>query len=99
MKEAVPNNIMKDHYHFIGIGGVGMGAFASLMLAKGHKVSGSDIKEGPLFLQLKEKGAQVFLGHDSKNVQRPDFVVYSSAVKPDNPEMVAAKDQRKIGRA
>jgi UDP-N-acetylmuramate--alanine ligase len=85
---------MKDHYHFIGVGGVGMGALASLMMAKGYKVSGSDLKESPLFLNLKEAGAQVFLGHDRENLRRPDYVVYSSAVREDNPEMMAAKDQK-----
>jgi len=85
---------MKQHYHFIGIGGVGMGALASLMLAKGYKVSGSDLKESQLFLQLKEQGAQVFLGHRPENIKNPDFVVYSSAVKANNPEVVAAKDQK-----
>lgn len=84
---------MKEHYHFIGIGGIGMGALASLMIAKGYKVSGSDLKESQLFLQLKEQGAQVFIGHAYKNVQHPHYVVYSSAVKSDNLEMVAANDQ------
>ncbi|MDP2654031.1 MAG: UDP-N-acetylmuramate--L-alanine ligase [Candidatus Omnitrophota bacterium] len=81
------------HYHFIGIGGIGMGALASLVLAKGHRVSGSDLKESQLFLELRHRGAAVFLGHAYENVGQPDFVVYSSAVGEDNPEMKAARDK------
>lgn len=77
-------------YHFIGIGGMGMGNLALLMLAKGFQVSGSDQKESELTRQLREKGAVIFIGHDIRNVEGADCVVYSSAIKADNPEMFQA---------
>jgi len=85
---------MKKHYHLIGIGGIGMGTLASLLLAKGQGVSGSDIKENKVTLQLREKGATIFIGHDSSHVADADFVVFSSAIKADNPEMLAAVNKR-----
>jgi len=70
-----------------------MGAIALLLVGKGEKVSGSDLKESPLTLRLRESGAQVFLEHDAKHVQHPDFVIYSSAIDENNPELVAAKQK------
>lgn len=79
------------HFHFIGIGGVGMGALASLMLAKGYRVSGSDLKESLITTQLKLLGAQIFIGHNEQSIGDCDYVIYSSAIRDDNPEVVAAK--------
>ena len=92
---------MNQSYHFIGIGGIGMGALASLLLGKGCKVSGSDLKETELTRQLREQGAQIFIGHDSKSVGEADCVVFSSAIREDNPElnMAESKDVRIIRRA
>ena len=87
-----PRKVYK-HYHFIGIGGMGMGNLALLMLAKGYQVSGSDLKESDLTRQLSEKGARVYIGHDIRNIGSADCVVYSSAVKMDNPEMFHAHSQ------
>lgn len=70
-----------------------MGALASLMLEKGHRVSGSDLKENQLTLQLQEKGARVFLGHEAKNIEGADFIIYSSAIPLNNPEMVASREK------
>ncbi len=78
----------KKHYHFIGIGGVGMGTLASLLLAKGHKISGSDLKDSELTTQLRKNGAVISIGHHASNVQEPDHVVYSSAIPMTNPEMM-----------
>jgi UDP-N-acetylmuramate--alanine ligase len=78
----------KKHYHLIGIGGIGVGTLASLLLAKGHKVSGSDVKESELTTQLRKKGAEIFIGHHASNVKDPDYVVYSSAIRMANPEMM-----------
>lgn len=78
----------KKHYHLIGIGGIGVGTLASLLLAKGHKVSGSDIKDNELTMQLRKKGATISIGHHASNVQNPDYVVYSSAIRMTNPEMI-----------
>ncbi|HOW34810.1 MAG TPA: UDP-N-acetylmuramate--L-alanine ligase [Candidatus Omnitrophota bacterium] len=86
---------MNKHYHFIGIGGVGMGTIASLLIAKGYRVSGSDLKESDFTAKLREQKAKISIGHDAKNIESPDFVVYSSAVSRDNPERVAA-EQKKI---
>jgi len=76
------------HYHFIGIGGIGMGTLASLLLDKGYKVSGSDLKDNELTSQLRKNGALVSIGHHASNVQSPDYVVYSSAIRVTNPEMI-----------
>ncbi len=83
---------MKNHYHFIGIGGIGMGAIASLLLSKGLKVSGSDIKENQMIEQLRSQGARITIGHEASSIDGADCVVYSSAVKKNNPEFVAAQD-------
>src|SRR3989338_10852715 len=84
---------MKEHYHFIGIGGSGMGPLASLMLAKGYRVSGSDMKDNPTIAKLKDQGAHIIIGHNAKNITDPQYVVYSSAITPENPEMVEAKSK------
>ena len=71
-------------YHFIGIGGMGMGNLALLMLAKGYTVSGSDVKEGDLTRQLREKGARIVIGHHIRNIEDAQCVVYSSAISASN---------------
>lgn len=81
---------MGKHYHLIGIGGIGMGALASLLLDKGHKVSGSDVKENELTNHLKKKGAKIFNAHHVENIKGADYVVYSSAIRVTNPEMIEA---------
>ena len=80
--------------HFVGIGGVGMGGIAEVMLNLGYQVSGSDLQENAVTRRLAEQGASVNLGHGAENVTDCDVVVISSAVKPDNPEVVAAQEQR-----
>src|SRR3989338_6029309 len=79
------------HYHFIGIGGIGMGALASLLLDKGYRVSGSDLADNKMTKRLKVKGAKIFIGHEAKNIQGADFIIYSSAVKETNVELMAAQ--------
>jgi len=80
----------KQHYHLIGIGGIGMGTIASLLLDKGYKVSGSDVKENQMIHHLLKKGAAITIGHNSENVAHADIVVYSSAIKESNCELAAA---------
>ncbi len=80
-------------YHFIGIGGIGMGTLASLLLRKGCVVSGSDIRENSMTLRLQKEGAYIFLGHKATNIQEADCVVYSSAIALNNPEMRKAKEK------
>lgn len=74
-------------FHFIGIGGIGMSGIARLLLRYGYGVSGSDVKESAITRELIAAGARVEIGHDAAHVGTADIVVYSSAVKPDNPEM------------
>jgi len=90
------SNIMDSeqikHVHFIGIGGSSMSGLAEILLSKGYKVSGSDIKSSKATQKLESKGAQVFVGHKSENIANPDLVVYTVAVKEDNSEMVRAHE-------
>jgi UDP-N-acetylmuramate--alanine ligase len=81
------------HYHLIGIGGIGMAALGSLLLAKGHTVSGSDLKNNELIAQLQKKGALITIGHDASNVKNPTHVIYSSAVRVNNPELIEAESR------
>ncbi len=84
---------MKDrkHVHFVGIGGVGMSAVARVLLAMGVSVSGSDLRTNSTLDKLNALGARVALGHASDNIKGADAVVISSAIPPDNPEVVAAQ--------
>jgi UDP-N-acetylmuramate--alanine ligase len=82
---------MKKYYHFIGIGGIGMSGIAQLLLKSGSKVSGSDLKENRITKELEKLGGRIFFGHDAHNVTDQDVVVYSSAISPDNPEVLQAK--------
>ncbi len=77
--------------HIIGIGGIGMSAIAELLAAKGFAVQGSDQKDSANVQRLREKGIRVFIGHDSVNLVGARFVVISSAIKDNNPELVAAR--------
>ena len=86
---------MNKRYHFIGIGGIGMGGLASLLMDKGCTVSGSDLRSNEMTERLKNRGANIAFGHDRKNVGDADFVVYSSAVPQDNSELLEAA-KRKI---
>ena len=77
--------------HFIGIGGIGMSAIAEVMVTLGHKVQGSDIADNYNVARLRKHGIDVMIGHDAKNLKEAAVVVISSAVKPDNPELIAAR--------
>ncbi|MDD5252287.1 MAG: UDP-N-acetylmuramate--L-alanine ligase [Candidatus Omnitrophota bacterium] len=82
---------MKEYYHFIGIGGIGMSGVAHLLLKAGFSVSGSDLKENRVTEELKRLGAKIFIGHRLENICGQSAVVYSSAIKEDNPEIRQAK--------
>lgn len=82
------------HIHFVGIGGAGMGGIAEVLLTEGYQVSGSDLSDNGVTKRLQKLGAQVFKGHQSEYVQGADVVVRSTAVKDDNPEIIAARQQR-----
>jgi UDP-N-acetylmuramate--alanine ligase len=79
------------HLHFIGIGGSGMSGIAEVLLNLGYSVSGSDLSDSATVKRLKSLGAKVLTGHAASNIVGADVVVISSAVKADNPEVVAAK--------
>ena len=80
--------------HFIGIGGIGMSGIAEIMLRIGYTVQGSDAKASANTERLEKLGAKVFIGHDAGHVEGASAVVYSTAVKADNPEMVAGRERR-----
>jgi UDP-N-acetylmuramate--alanine ligase len=79
--------------HFIGIGGIGMSGIAEIMHNLGYKVQGSDVADNANVKRLKKMGIPVMLGHDPANLRDAHAVVYSSAVKPGNPEFDAARAQ------
>ena len=79
--------------HFTGIGGAGMSGIARIMIARGVTVSGSDSAGGDLLASLAALGADVHVGHAAANLAGADTVVVSSAIRPDNPELAAARAQ------
>ena len=80
--------------HFIGIGGIGMSGIAEIMLRIGYTVQGSDQRASANTERLEKLGAKIFIGHEGANVEGASAVVYSTAVKADNPEMVAGRARR-----
>jgi UDP-N-acetylmuramate--alanine ligase len=80
--------------HFIGIGGIGMSSLAEVLLDLGYPVTGSDLKSSPTTERLAGRGAVVFEGHSASHLSGAKAVVYSSAVRPDNPEMVEARRRK-----
>jgi len=82
------------HIHLVGIGGAGMGGIAEVLINQGFLVSGSDLKPNAVTQQLQALGATIAFGHDACHVDGADVVVVSSAVAPNNPEIVAAKTKR-----
>ncbi|QHI95748.1 UDP-N-acetylmuramate--L-alanine ligase [Aristophania vespae] len=79
--------------HFVGIGGIGMSGIAEVMHMLGYKVQGSDISENSNVLRLRKVGITVHIGHDEANLSDAQVVVISTAVKRDNPEVVAARSR------
>jgi UDP-N-acetylmuramate--alanine ligase len=79
------------HIHLIGIGGTGMSGIAELLLNLGYKVTGSDLATTEVTERLARLGGEIAQGHKAHNVTDADVLVYSSAVKPDNPEMIEAR--------
>ncbi len=80
--------------HFVGIGGIGMSGIAEVLHDLGYKVQGSDLSESPNVKRLKKKGMRVVIGHDGANLEGAAVVVISSAIKPDNPELLAARERK-----
>lgn len=92
-KSDISDNVplLGKKIHFIGIGGIGMSGIASILAEQGYIVSGSDVKDSPVTRKLSGKGVKVFIGHSRLHLEDKDAVVYSSAVKEDNPELLAAR--------
>ena len=82
------------HLNFVGIGGAGMSGIAEVLLNLGFQVSGSDLGKNVATRRLKKLGATVYLGHAEQNLTDADVVVVSTAVKEDNPEVLAARARR-----
>ena len=80
-----------QHIHFVGIGGSGMNGIAEVLINLGYKVSGSDLKQTEVTERLASLGGKIFIGHKPEQVGNAHVVVTSSALLPDNPEVVQAK--------
>lgn len=81
------------HIHFVGIGGAGMSGIAEVFVNLGYQVSGSDLTDSPVIQRLSNLGVKVYVGHANQQIAGADAVVTSTAVKPDNPEVIAAKNK------
>lgn len=80
--------------HFVGIGGVGMGGIAEVMLNLGYDICGSDLNQNAVTQRLSQLGADISFGHAAEHLRNCDVVVVSTAVQEDNPEVIAAHEQR-----
>jgi UDP-N-acetylmuramate--alanine ligase len=80
--------------HFVGIGGIGMSGIAEVLANLGYTVTGSDVADSANVKRLRDKGITVAIGHKAENIDGSDVVVVSSAIKQDNPELVAARAKR-----
>jgi UDP-N-acetylmuramate--alanine ligase len=80
--------------HFIGIGGIGMSGIAEILINLGYDVSGSDLHESEQTSRLRDLGARVFIGHDPSNIEEYNVVVTSTAISPNNPEIIEARERK-----
>jgi UDP-N-acetylmuramate--alanine ligase len=80
--------------HFVGIGGIGMSGIAEILHNLGYAVQGSDVSESSNVARLRKLGINVFIGHKPENLENAHVLVVSSAIKSDNPELLAARSQR-----
>ena len=80
--------------HFVGIGGIGMSGIAEVLLNLGYRVQGSDASDSANVKRLRDKGADVFVGHHAGNLGEAAVVVASTAIRRDNPELLAARERR-----
>ena len=85
------NKFNKIIIHFVGIGGIGMSGIAELMLDLGYNIQGSDINLNENIQRLKRKGIKFFKGHDKRYIKNITAVVFSSAIKKNNPELFKGK--------
>ena len=94
IRQIIPEMRRVKQIHFIGIGGAGMSGIAEILLNEGYYITGSDIADGAVTQHLAQAGAKIFIGHAAENVSGASVVVVSSAIHEDNPELVAAKQNR-----
>ena len=80
-----------QHIHFVGIGGIGMSGIAEVLVNLGYQVTGSDLRDSPTTQRLATLGVTVTIGHDARCIEQAQVVVISSAVKGNNPEVMAAR--------
>ncbi len=86
-------NVKIKNIHFVGIGGIGMSGIAEVLLNLGYRISGSDLKETEVTRRLQALGCEIYYGHRRENVKEADVVVVSSAIRPNNPEVVVAEER------
>ncbi len=84
------DNHKYSNIHFIGIGGISMSALAEILISEGYNISGSDSKDSLIIERLRKLGAKIYIGHDDKNLQDIDLVIYTDAISKDNVEYVKA---------
>ncbi len=89
MDDAASANL----YHIVGIGGIGMSAIAEIMRARGMAVQGSDLSDSANAQRLRAQGVRVFVGHDAAHLEGASHVIVSTAIKPGNPELHAARER------
>ena len=94
LRTMIPEMRRVRRIHFIGIGGAGMGGIAEVLANEGYQISGSDIANNAVTQRLNQLGATIFIGHEANHVAGASVVVVSTAIKSDNPEVVAARELR-----
>jgi UDP-N-acetylmuramate--alanine ligase len=94
LRTMIPEMRRVRRIHFIGIGGAGMGGIAEVLANEGYQISGSDIANNAVTQRLNQLGATIFIGHEPSHVAGASVVVVSTAIKGDNPEVVAARELR-----
>ena len=90
-KDHLLDNIKR--IHFIGIGGSGMCPLAEILHSEGFELSGSDCNEGETLDRIRGYGIPVYMGHRAENIEGAELIVYTAAVKKDNPELIAAREK------
>ena len=91
MKRQYDFPVDAKHIHFVGIGGSGMSPLAEILHEDGYTITGSDNSESDNLDRIRKLGIPVSLGHNAKNIEGADIVVYTAAVNKENPELQAAK--------
>ncbi|MBB1362244.1 MULTISPECIES: UDP-N-acetylmuramate--L-alanine ligase [unclassified Shewanella] len=94
LRSMIPEMRRIKRIHFVGIGGAGMGGIAEVLVNEGYQISGSDIAINSVTERLASLGAKIIIGHQAQSVEQVDVVVVSTAINPQNPEIIAAKELR-----